>query len=183
MGAYYQPPQQAQFLCFLWRSSCFRAFLLGCLENLRFDHPREIVYPGVPLILEDAGYHVLVPGLAVFPIGHRLAAKGLDELIVGSALLIGVENQPNHLGLWFLDTHLAHPQHIAEGQLPVFHQRTVLSMVSRSSRPFFRRKQRIVLLSTMIRSTRSEKMASSNSGRNSGMEESASISSLVCSKV
>ena len=53
MGAYYQVPQQAQFLGVLWRSSCFRAFLLSCLENLRFDHLREIVHPGVPLILED----------------------------------------------------------------------------------------------------------------------------------
>lgn len=53
------------------------------------------------------------------------------------------------LGLLRMNDYFAHDHFVPEGQLPVAHYRTVLSMLSRSSSPFFRRNRRLVLLSIM----------------------------------
>ena len=73
----------------------------------------------------------------------------VSDVIEGCPGQIAGIDALHRLCLLRMNDYLAHDHLVAEGQLPVAHYRTVLSMLSRSSSPLFRRNRRLVLLSIM----------------------------------
>jgi len=132
----------------LHRRLAFCPALGGFLHLICGEDSREAFRTGVAIVLQNTGHHILVPRL-VRVVGRAFFFQMISDVIEGCPGQIAGIDVLHRLCFLRLNDYLAHDHLVPEGQLSVAHYRTVLSMLSRSSSPFFRRNRRLVLLSMM----------------------------------
>ena len=122
------------------------AFFVCCDELILIYELGISFFSGIARVRQNTGDHIFIPEPSLV-IWNILLAKCLGQLIQGFSCNISEEDFLHKLRLCFLYDDLTLGHLVAEGLLPVSHHRTVLSMDSRSSSPFFRQKRTESLLS------------------------------------
>ena len=154
------------------------AFFYRTCHSFFLQDSRIALVTDITAILQNPCYHIFVPDPSNI-VWNLLLPKPLNQAVVGFSGDIRLEDMLYQHCLRWMKYDFTQFHVIAEGQFPISHQRTVLSMVSVSSNPFFRRNRSCSLLSTIILSISSPNSSASKASRKSGPASKISISSCV----